>query len=320
MRGHIRKRGGNSFEIKFEVGKDPTTQKRRIRYHSFKGTKRAAELELARLIAEHAAGASVDPSKVTVSEFLDRWERDWAKANVSPKTFERYSELLRKHVRPRIGNTRIQRLRPVDLNELYAALLRDGRGDEGGLAARTVGHVHRVVHRALGHAAQWSVVAQNVAALVAPPRVTQTEIDILSAPDVQTILTKLQERTLYPIALIALATGMRRGELLALRWQDVDLDRGIVRVERSLEQTKAGLRFKSPKTRHGRRSITLPASAIAALRAHWKAQAAQRLAFGIGKARSQMASYSPAGTASQGSLEALRVSGLRPWQRSASAR
>jgi integrase len=111
------------------------------------------------------------------------------------------------------------------------------------------------------------------------------EIELLTAPQIQTVLQTLRGRTLYPIAITALATGMRRGELLALRWQDVDLNGARLRVERSLEQTtRGGLVFKSPKTRHGRRTITLPASTVAELRTHWKAQQERRMALGQGKA------------------------------------
>ena len=102
MSGHIRRRGAHSWELKYDVGVD-ANGKRKIRYASFKGTKRAAALELARLIAQNAAGESVDPSKATTAEYLSRWERDWASLNTSPKTHERYSELLRHHVQPHIG-------------------------------------------------------------------------------------------------------------------------------------------------------------------------------------------------------------------------
>lgn len=279
MTGHVRQRGKESFELKFEIAPDPATGKRRMRYVTVKTTsKREAQKELARLVAEYEAGESVDPSRVTVSEFLDRWERDWAKLNTSAKTFERYSELLRKHVRPRIGSIAIQKLKAINLTELYAALAR------AGLAARTIGHVHRVTRRALGHAQLWGIVRHNVAALVSPPRVEATEIQILSPDQWKTMLRRLRGKPLYLIAATLLGTGMRRGELCALRWKDVDLDAGKLRVEQSLEQTKSGLRFKSPKTKHGRRTISLAPSLVAELRAHWKQQQEHRLRLGMGKA------------------------------------
>jgi integrase len=278
MTGHVRRRGERSWELKFDAGSDPSTGRRITRYSSFRGTKRDAEVELAKLVTAAANGEQVDPSKLTVNEFLDRWERDWCAGNVSPKTRERYGELLRIHVRPTLGALKIQRLRPVHLSGLYGALLRDSN-----LAARTVGHVHRALHRALGHATAWDIVQQNIAARVVPPRVAHQEMAILTPAQVRVVLETARGRAIFPIATLALATGMRRGELLALRWQDIDLNRAKITVARSLEQTKAGLRFKEPKTTHGRRTISLPATAVAELRTHWRAQQQQRLALGAGK-------------------------------------
>ena len=285
MSGHIRRRGERSWELKFDLGRDPATGKREIRYHSFKGTKREAQVELTRLLEQTNKGVYVDPNKTTVAEFLDRWNRDWATHNVSPTTLERYRGLIDKQIVPHIGQHPIQKLRPVDLTELYSTLLREGHAVSGaGLSSRTVGLVHRLLHLSLGHAAKWGVVQQNVASLVAPPRVMAGEIEIIREGEIQVVLGKLRGRSMYMTAALALSTGMRRGELLGLRWQDVDLGAGTLRVVQSLEQTKAGLRFKTPKTKHGRRVITLPPSIVAELRTHWKAQQEQRLALGLGKA------------------------------------
>src|SRR5262249_7252522 len=161
----------------------------------------------------------------------------------------------------------------VHLNALYRKLLQSGGIDGAPLAAQTVGHVHRLLRRIFGHAMQWGVIFQNPAAVVHPPRVQQTEIEVIREDEIRLVLNALRSRNqpLYTIATVALATGMRRGELLALRWKDIDLDTGKLRVEQSLEQTKAGLRFKAPKSKHGRRTITLPPAVVADLRAYWKA-------------------------------------------------
>jgi integrase len=283
MTGHIRRRGERSWEIKFDVGADSLTGKRRIRYVAFKGTKRAAEIELARLVAQNAAGEGVDPSKSTVAEFAERWERDWATANVGLKTLERYRELLRLYVKPHIGAVRIQKLRAVHLNELYSTLLRSGGRDGAALSARSVGHVHRVLHRALGHAATWGVVSQNVASLVAPPPVPDNEVKILTEDQIGAILRYLEGRTLRPIVSFLLGTGARRGEALALRWSDVDLRKNVVRIERSLEQTKGSLRIKSPKTKNGRRNVTISPWLAAELRSHRARQDELRLSLGVGR-------------------------------------
>jgi integrase len=300
MPGHIRRRGEGTWELKFDLGRDPLTGKRQVRYVSFKGTKREAQAELARLLAEAQGGTYVDPSKVSVSEFLDRWARDWVSMNVSPKTGERYRQLLDNQVKPHVGALPIQKLRPVHLSELYAKLLREGGVDGGPLSARSVGHTHRCLRRALGHATQWGIITTNPAAVVSPPKVQDKEIEIIREEEIRNVLGKLKGH-LHSIATLALATGMRRGELLALRWIDVDLDAGAIRVERSLEQTRAGLRFKSPKTKHGRRSITLPPSAVTELRALRKAQQEQRLALGSARPPTRRW-YSPQRMVSPGSL------------------
>src|SRR5262249_9166136 len=128
-----------------------------------RGTKRAAEVELAKLIASAEQGEYIDPSKVTVGDFLSRWETDWAPVNVSPKTLERYRELLAHHVRPHIGTVRIQKLKPADLALLYGRLQRAKADGGAGLAPRTVGHVHRLLHRVLGHAVRWGLITNNPA-------------------------------------------------------------------------------------------------------------------------------------------------------------
>jgi integrase len=277
MKGNLTRRGRHSWRLKFDAGADPATGGRCTKYVTLKGTKAQAQAEAAKIIASTVTGEYVDPTQETVAEFAERWLRDWAGGNLSAKTLERYRELLRKHVCGRVGAISIQKLRAVDLQGIYAAMA------EAGLADRTRLHVHRVVHRMLGHAAKWGSVTRNVTTLVDAPNVASQEVEILTAPQIQTVLQTFRGLSLYPIATVALATGMRRGELLALRWQDVDLEGGKLRVERSLEQTKAGLVFKAPKTRYGRRTISLPSSTVAELKTHWKAALERRLAFGLGK-------------------------------------
>jgi integrase len=271
MRGNLTRRGRTSWRFKFEVSANPRITK----YHTLRGTKKEAQEQAAKIVAAHASGQYVDQDKQTVADFAERWLQDWAVGNVSNKTYSRYEELLRVHVAPRIGSIPIQRLRAADLQKLYAGLT---------VADRTKLHIHRVIHRMLRHAAQWSVVHQNVATLVDAPSVKSTEIEILTAAEIARVLEALRGKSLFPIVAAALGTGMRRGELLALRWKDVDLDGATLRVEQSLEQTKrGGLVFKAPKTKHGRRTITLPASTVAELRDHLKATLERRLMLGRGK-------------------------------------
>ena len=284
MSGHIRRRGAKSWELKFDVGTDPLTGRRLTKYASFKGTKRDAEKKLAELITVAEKGAYIDPVKTTVAEFFEKWEM-WAAGQVSAKTLERYRELAKHHIRPHVGVLPIQKLKAVHLAELYGKLQK-AKPEGAALAPRTVGHVHRLLHRALGQAVKWSVIVANPAASADPPRVQQAEIEILAPDQIKAVLEALQGRSLYPVAILGLSTGMRRGEMVALRWGDLDLEGGKIKVERSLEQTNAGLAFKAPKTKAGRRSISIPLSIVVELRRHWREQAKLRLALGMGKAGS----------------------------------
>jgi integrase len=209
---------------------------------------------------------------------LDKWLRDYADLRVSPKTRERYGQLIKNQIKPNIGLQQLQKLRPVHLTDLYAKLLKDG------LAPRTVNHVHRLLHKALSQGCTWELVKQNVTSHVEAPRTQPADISILTPKQVGIVLRRVEGRTLRPIAVLGLATGARRGELLALRIGDFDPNAQTIRIERSLEQTKAGLRIKGPKTKHGRRTIALPPSIAAELRAYVLKLHELRLALGMGRA------------------------------------
>src|SRR5262249_37289494 len=277
MKGDIRERSPGHWAIVIDV-RDPQTGKRKRRWHSFAGTKRQAQVESARLISEMQGGAAVDPSRVTVAAFLDRFEGDWVAINAGARTAERYRDAL-AHVRRHLGDMQLQKVRPADVAALYATLSRSG------LAPRSVQMVHRVLHRALGQAKTWGVIRDNVTEVIKPPPAPDEEKEILQPDLARELLKRLDGHPLYMLALLALHTGARRNELLALRWQDVELDAGRLRIETALEQTRAyGIRVKAPKTRKGRRTISLPVAAVEALRAHWRAQQEQRLMLGMGKA------------------------------------
>jgi integrase len=211
--------------------------------------------------------------------------RDWMATNVNPKTGQRYSELLHKHVRPYLGQKRLQSIGAGDLNTLYRQLHET-------LAPRTVRHVHRLLHRVFGHATKWGNIKRNIVTLVDSPKVPATEAAVLQTADIPRMFTALQGQAFYPLAVVALGTGIRRGELCALRWQDVNFDKATINVERSLEQTRKGLRFKSPKSARGKRSISLAPAVVTELRTLWKAQQEQRLALGLGKSPAEALVFS----------------------------
>lgn len=280
MKGHIRKRGKASWAIVLDLGRD-ASGKRKQKWHSVKGTRKNAEKELARLLNDLNTGGYVEPSKITVREFLETWLTDYAAQTVAAKTLERYRGIIDGHVSPAIGGIKLAQLRPLHIQSFYTDALTTGRKNgRGGLSAQTVLHFHRVLHKALSQAVKWQLLARNIADAVEPPRPKRAEMQALDEADTAKLLQKLAGNRLYEPVVIALATGMRRGELLAVKWADVDLDGANLTIARSLEQTKDGVRFKTPKTDRSRRSIALPSFAVGILRAHKKQQAERKLKLG----------------------------------------
>jgi integrase len=284
MRGNITRRGRISWRLKLDIGRDPVTGRRLTRFATVRGTKRQAEAELARLVAAHDIGTLVEPSKTTLADYMRSWIETAATLRLSSKTAERYHQLIERQIIPHLGAHPLQKLKPAHVAAWHAVLLSAGGKDGSPLTARTVGHAHRVLHKALADAARYELLTRNPASLVSPPRVTDAEMQILSADQVKAVLAAIRETPIFPQVVVLLSTGMRRGELMGLQWGDLDLEAGKVRVERAVEKTKAhGLRIKTPKTKHGRRTITLPAGAVEVLRQHRKAQIEIRLALGLGR-------------------------------------
>jgi integrase len=275
--GAIDERGEDRWRLRWRVAGKRYSK-------AFHGTKRAAQTELRRLLKSADDGVHVEPARTPLADYLRGWLD--SESDLSPKTLERYRQLAEQQILPHLGTTVLQNLRPIQISDWHATLLKPGGVNGGALSARTVGHAHRVLHRGLERALALELVARNVAHAVRPPKVADAEIVSLTAEQIVDVLARLDGHALHPIAALALGTGMRRGEICALAWGAVDLDSATVRVERSLEETKAGLRFKPPKTRRGYRLVSLPANVVEILRAHQRRQAEQRLALGLGRAGS----------------------------------
>lgn len=281
--GGLRERSPNSWELKVRTF-DSKSGKRVAKFYTFKGAKLGAKQKLRDLTALAEKGALPDEQKL-FGALLDVWE---SSLDVSAKTAERYRELVRLHIRPHLGSLKVRAITASRIEHFYGDL-RSGVGPmeaEGAkLAPRTVGHIHRLVVQVLAVAERDGLIQANPARHAKRPKIEQTEIEILSESQVREVLSKLRGRPMYLIAALGLSTGMRRGEMLALRWRDVNLDGAELMVQQSLEQTNGDppLRFKAPKTRHGRRTITLPASVVTELRNHRRTQAEFRMALGLGK-------------------------------------
>ena len=282
-KGHIQRRGERSWRLKFEKGRDENDA-RLIGYETVRGTKKDAQTRLTEILGSINKGSFVEPTAMSVGDYLQQWLANRARHAVSLKTYERYSEIVEKHLIPAVGATKLTDLKPLAIQAYYSEALTNGRRDgKGGLAPRTVLHHHRVLCEALRQAVRWRLLAISPAEAVEPPRPDHAEIEILMDDELHTVLRMARSTRSYPPILLAATTGMRRGEVLGLRWRDVNLDTAELTVNHTLEETKAGLRLKEPKSKRSRRNITLPALMVDALRAHKVAQAQERLMLGLGR-------------------------------------
>ncbi len=283
MRGHIVKRYKNSYSIVVNLGIDPLTGKRKQQWASVKGTKKDAEKKLAEMINQLDNGILLKPNKITLAEYLERWLKDYAWPNLAPRTAEGYEHIIHRHLIPALGSRPLSQLRPEHLQRYYSEKLSGGRCDgKGGLGTRTVRHHHVTLHNALESAVKWELLLRNPANAVSPPRCQRPEWHILSEDDIHILLEAAKKTSYYAIFYLAIFTGMRRSELLALRWYDMDLLLCQVYVTRTLHHLQNGeIVFRAPKTAKGRRMIALSPSAALVLREHKEKQEAALAMLGI---------------------------------------
>ena len=286
MRGHVRKRGTHdSWEIKYDLP-DRIGGRRQTRYKTFQGSRREAQAELARLLAQVADGDHVEPSKVTVAEYLRARLEIWrTKGTVGRKAAERYQQLIKNQIVPFIGSRLMQKLTSEEVETWHTKLLTEGRRDgTGGIATRTVRDAHSVLRKALREALKHGLVSKNVCTLQPPPAVVSREMRILTPEQVTGFAALLDGHGFAAAAVTALFTGMRRGEVLGLDWGHVDLEAKLIKVRKSLEETdEGGLQLKPPKTKGSIRDIKLPDIVIETLQAHRKRLLERRMQLGLGK-------------------------------------
>ena len=220
-------------------------------------TRKEAATKLAAAIAERNSGVVYDSGSITVGEYLGEWLRS-VRGTVRERTWRRSEEVVRLHLVPALGRTRLDGLSALQLQALYRSKL------DSGLSPRTVRMVHTTLHKALKQAVRWSLVPRNVSEAVDPPRERGTEIRPLDEGQAKSLLRSARGERFEALYVMAVTTGMRSGELLGLRWEDVDLQAGIVRVRRTVFNG----RVEAPKTAKGRRSIKLNRASVAALRQH----------------------------------------------------
>ena len=275
--GSVRRRSTGSWEARFAVV-DAAGQLRRQSF--FAPTRREAEQRLREALSQRDGGVVAPGPRETVERFLATW-LEGVKPRLRPNTWARYEEHVRLHLGPTVGRVPLTRLSPNDVQRAHAALL--GRG----LAPETVRRAHATLRAALQDALRWRLIASNPAALVRPPRAPQREMAALSLAETRALLQASRGGPLEALWVLAVTTGLRQGELLALRWEDVDLEGGSLRVTGTLTrvareapaegQPKTHQVIAPPETAHSRRRVDIGSLAVEALRVHRGRQAEERL-------------------------------------------
>ena len=262
MRGSIRQRSKGSWEIAIDIGRDPSTNRRLRHFESVKGRKSDAQRRLHELLHTLEGGTFVKPSRLTVAQFLEEWLQSYVATNAAPKTRERYEEIVRLHLIPALGSFPLLTLQPQHIQKYYAKALESGRRDgRGGLSALTVHKHHRVLYEALRCGVRHGIIIRNVAEAVDPPRSHSKKSMMLGANDVRLILDGAERTPYHALLFTSAYTGLRRGELLGLRWCDIDLELATLSVVQTLQQLRNGdYVFGEPKSKHSRRQIALPPS------------------------------------------------------------
>jgi len=217
--------------------------------------------KLAKTLSNRTDGFVFDAGSLTLAEYLDRWLKD-VKDTVRGSTYERNEQLVRLHIRPALGRIKLKNLTPAHARWFYRERL------DYGLAPATVRKLHVVLHKALKAAVADDLVPRNAVARIKLPRHTREEIDPLSPQEARRLLEAASGDRLEALYVLAIATGLRQGELLALKWEDVDLERGVLRVRRTLTRTGGKVSLREPKTKKSRRTVNLTGAAVESLQSH----------------------------------------------------
>ena len=272
--GSIKKRGDRKYVVRIYMGTDEDG-KRIYHNKTIHGTKKDAQRYLTKVQREKDLGTFVEPSRESLDTHLDEWLTVSIEPRVRERTLASYREMLDLYIRPELGKRPISNLKPAEIQRTTNDMT--GRG----LSPRTVKYAHRVLKMALEQAVKWQKIRYNPANLTDLPKSQAVEMKTLSEAEVHRFLEAARETPWYPLFVLAISTGMRSGEILALQWKDIDFRSARLGVQRSLTRLKGGVwRFTNPKTPRAKRQISLPPSVIDLLTKHRKMQAEIRLAAG----------------------------------------
>ena len=281
MAGQIIERGKNKYLVRIYMGLD-ANGKRKYHNKTIHGNKKDAERYRNKILREKDTGTFVEPSKETVSEFMDTWLETVAKARVREKTYYSYKEKVRLYIKPNLGDYKLPLVLPERIQALYNKML------ENGLSPRTVRYTHMVLRSALDQAVRWGKLYRNPTELVDLPRQEKEEMKVLSPKQATTFMEASIYSPWKALFSLLLTSGMRPGEALGLKWSDVDFESKRITINRTLTRAQGGgWKLEEPKTSRSRRTIPIPSTVMKDLDEHKRAQTAEILRAKPGKYNDQ---------------------------------
>lgn len=276
--GSITKRANGKWQGYTYVASETGEPKQKYVYGN---TRKEVKEKLDDILGKVQTGTYLEPCKLTVSEWIDTWLKDYMKNSLSPTTWDSYETQVRKHIKPTIGHIKLSQLQTHNLQKLYNDKSEGGRADdkEGGLSPRSIKYIHTVIHGALEQAKREQKILNNPADAVKLPKQEKPDIQYFNKDSLSMFLEKAKNSRHFPAYYLDVSTGLRRGELLALRWQDITIpskddpkQQGFVRVNKNLVRAKVNgkyeLIFQDPKTKTSKRTIQIDKDVVKILRKH----------------------------------------------------
>jgi integrase len=283
LAGSIQKRNGNKYFLTISNGYDGSGKRIRYTRTIEANSPREAEKQLSLFLAEVEKNQFIDSSKLTFAEFINKWLVEYAEKNLAPKTLLSYKSELENRIIPALGAIKINKLKPIHLIQFYNQLSEDGirkDGKPGGLSGKTQLYYHHIISSILKDAVQWQFIESNAAEKVKPPKVIKKKIGFYDEIQTAKLLSLLDGVDLKwkTIVYVALYTGMRKGEIMGLEWQDIDFEKGVIQIERTSQYVRGiGTITKEPKNETSKRSISAPQTLLQLLKTYKAFQIDQRM-------------------------------------------